>query len=81
MDLAEERTCMEREVSIMKTLQELNQLWRELGDIPISEDGVYLDQDFIHFKVGTEVEEVWRWFEGQNKLFIVGDKLNGRSDY
>lgn len=39
------------------------QLWDMLADIPIDDDAQYIEQDFLHFDEGTELVEVWHWFE------------------
>ena len=70
----------------MKTMSELNQLWKLLGDIPTfndeSEDiGEYeedtIEEPFLHFPIGTHREDIWHWFEEMNPEFLVGPKMNG----
>lgn len=36
--------------------------WDELGNVPVNEDGD-IEESFEHFQAGTEVEEIWHWFE------------------
>lgn len=36
--------------------------WGELGDIPIDENDC-IDDDFIIFDKGTDVQDIWHWFE------------------
>ena len=36
--------------------------WDKLGDIPVDEDGD-IEESFEHFDVGTDVEDIWLWFE------------------
>lgn len=36
--------------------------WSKLGDIPVDEDGI-IEESFEHFEEGTDVEEIWHWFE------------------
>lgn len=56
-----------------RDMNELCDLWNKLGDTPTNEDGDLLDEDFLHFKSGHEVMDVWHWFEEQNPAFIVGE--------
>lgn len=63
-----------------RTLEELYELWDQLGDIPVvtSEGGSeVLDAPFLHFEAGTPREDVWHWFEDQHLDFIVGDVQQG----
>lgn len=63
------------------SLRRLQSCWRNLGNTPVTECGIYLDEDFcavlksdhggIVFEKGTPVNEVWQWFETQNPLFSV----------
>lgn len=56
-----------------RAMPELADLWNRLGDVPVTEVGEQLELDapFLHFDKGTNVEEVWHWFEEQNALFAV----------
>jgi hypothetical protein len=54
-------------------------LWQKLGDVPVTEDGVYLDGPFLRFPVGTEVEAVWRWFEATFPGFSVAEAMGHAS--
>ncbi|EGQ9284636.1 hypothetical protein F7U66_02015 [Vibrio parahaemolyticus] len=36
-------------------------LWSKLHDVPVENDA--LDQNFLHFEKGTDVFDVWHWFE------------------
>lgn len=62
-----------------KSLAELQQLWIELGDTPVSECGQYLDEPFLNFVVGDDVHSVWHWFERQNPSFSVADAMYNNS--
>lgn len=37
-------------------------LWKILGDIPVTDDGD-IELQFLHFPVATDREEIWHWFE------------------
>lgn len=63
-----------------KTLVELKALWATLGDIPVSEGTAELEADaieeqFLHFPVGTNREDIWHWFEAQNSEFSVAKMM------
>jgi hypothetical protein len=60
----------------MKTLGELYQLWGVLADIPTN-DQEEIEVEFIHFEKGTHRENIWHWFESQNKHFVVGEIQSG----
>ncbi|KKI36161.1 hypothetical protein VI03_25700 [Burkholderia vietnamiensis] len=60
-----------------RALSDLYQLWDKLGDAPTSDDGQRLDESFLHFGKGAEMETVWRWFEAQNPQFVVGEVMQG----
>jgi hypothetical protein len=53
-------------------------LWRKLRDIPVTEDGVYLDADFFTFRKGDEKEDVWHWFERTFPGFSVAEAQGHR---
>ncbi len=55
------------------SLQALNSLWDELGDIPVN-DHDQIESAFLHFEAGTDKLVIWRWFEEQNPRFSVGDR-------
>lgn len=61
------------QVQIVVSMGTLTTLWAELGEILVTEDGASLDQKFLHFEPGTEVFEVWHWFEQANSRFKVAD--------
>lgn len=54
-----------------RTMTVLCGLWNELADVPTTDDEC-LDGAFLHFEKGTEVVDVWHWFEAQNPAFIIG---------
>ncbi|WGK63488.1 hypothetical protein QAO71_17105 (plasmid) [Halopseudomonas sp. SMJS2] len=54
-----------------RPMPELCELWNLLSDVPVTAAGAQLDEPFLHFDKGTDVEEVWHWFELQNALFTV----------
>jgi len=62
-----------------KSMEELEQLWIELGDIPTDEDD-NIEVPFLDFEVGTNREEIWHWFEEQNSEFSVYIAMYGKDD-
>jgi hypothetical protein len=52
-------------------------LWAELGDVPTSDDGTdgKLDEPFLFFEAGTDVYEVWEWFEDAFDLSVAADLM------
>jgi hypothetical protein len=67
-------TREEGEVVRMKSMEELNKLWRELGDVPVNNRDE-TEQSFLHFPAETDKFEIWHWFEDQNNNFIVGEMV------
>ncbi|MCL5501880.1 hypothetical protein M5Y49_24780 [Escherichia coli] len=49
-------------------LTHLNGLWRELGNIAVTEEeGTLVISDaFIHFPASTPILDIWAWFEASN---------------
>lgn len=59
-------------------LTELQRLWKRLGDVPVTEDGQFLDERFLQFEKGTDVITVWHWFEDQHPDFSVAREQGAR---
>lgn len=36
--------------------------WDKLRDVPVDDDGE-IENAFEHFEIGTDVEDIWHWFE------------------
>ncbi len=52
----------------------LEELWRNLGNVPFDEDAegrMVSAASFVHFPVGTEVEDIWHWFDEQHSKGVV----------
>lgn len=75
-----------------RTMLELKALWTLLGDVPVasgSDDDAgdvadaakfpadAIEEPYLHFPAGTPREDIWHWFEAQNKHFVVGEVLMG----
>jgi hypothetical protein len=50
-------------------------LWKKLGDVPTDEEGVDggIDEDFLHFSKGTDVYDIWHWFESEFDVSVAED--------
>lgn len=46
----------------MKTLDELQKMWEEFGNIPINEKEQIVF-NFYSWPAGTEREDIWHWFD------------------
>ena len=51
-----------------------DQLWDELGNTPVNEDGE-IDSSFYIFDAGTDREEIWSWFEDEFDGFSVAQAM------
>lgn len=58
----------------MKTLEELKELWDELGDIPVNNNDE-IEKDFLGFPAGTDKLEIWDWFDEQCPNGLVEDLM------
>ena len=43
--------------------QELDELWRQFGDVPMNLYTERIESPFLEWKAGTAREEIWRWFD------------------
>lgn len=61
--------------------KEIEKLWQEFEDVPVldDEDGmVVIDCDWHEFERGTQIEEIWYWFDEHHSKG-VGWLMNGRN--
>lgn len=58
----------------MKTLEELKELWDELGDIPVNNNDE-IEKDFLGYPAGTDKLEIWDWFDEQCPNRLVEDLM------
>lgn len=47
------------------------ELWEQLGNIPVTEDGEELDQDFLFFTKGSSKWDVWHWFDERHSKGVA----------
>ena len=52
-------------------------LWKCFSNTPTDEDGVdgNIDEDFLHFKKGEPVYEIWNWFESEFNVSVAKDLM------
>ena len=64
-------TCLDR----FRTLEErdliLEQVWKELGDIPMDPETEKIEEDFYIFPKGTDREEIWHWFDKRHSKGVA----------
>lgn len=51
-------------------------IWEVLGDLPVNEDNE-IDEQFLHFRVGTDREVVWHWIEDHIGV-AAGDLMHNK---
>lgn len=65
----------ERTAGYMDTLEErdrkLEQLWKELEDVPMNPDTEEMEEEFLHFPEGTNREEIWEWFDERHSKGVA----------
>ncbi len=45
-------------------------LWQKLEDVPINNNGE-IEERFLHFEIGTDRLDIWRWFEKNPKIKVI----------
>ena len=50
------------------------ELWEMLGNIPIDENED-IEEDFLHFPIGTGRYEIWHWFESTFDISVAEDLM------
>lgn len=55
-------------------MEELLKLWQQFSEVPVNDDDE-IEESFLHFGVGTDRFEVWKWFEEQHPDFKVLDRI------
>lgn len=60
---------------MIKTLEKAKELWEELGDIPVN-DQEEIDDPFLDFEIGTDMYEIWHWFEETFNVSVAKDLMN-----
>lgn len=51
-------------------------LWNELGDVPIDGNTDNIDEDWYSFPKGTNRFEIWTWFEEAFDLSVAIDLMH-----
>lgn len=44
-------------------LKKIAELWEKLGDIPVDEDCIYIEEPFHIWAAREKVEDIWHWFD------------------
>lgn len=57
-----------------KSLKQARILWSKLGDIPINSDEE-IEEDFLDFTAGTDIHEIWYWFEEYFNCSVAKDLM------
>lgn len=57
-----------------EVLKEAKELWLQFGDIPVSDNDL-IELPFLHFPVGINRFEVWRWFEHTFDISVAKDLM------
>lgn len=57
-----------------RSLEELQELWKELGAILVNENDE-IEEDFLGFPAGTDKLEVWAWFDEHCPNGLVEDLI------
>lgn len=60
----------------VQSLGKLRILWDSLSNVAMNPDTECMEEQFLHFPVGTHRTTIWRWFEGQHPKFSVGECMN-----
>lgn len=50
--------------------KEIEELWGKLSNIPIDENED-IEEEFLHFPVGTNREDIWHWFDKQHSKGVA----------
>ena len=73
------------DVMAMDTLEQrdkvLEQWWEALADIPFNPDTEQIEEQFLHFPVGTDREEIWHWFDKRHSNGVAYLMYSGTEDY
>lgn len=48
--------------------------WQTLGDIPCDENDC-IEQEFLHFEVGTNKFTIWQWFESEYDCSVLDNLM------
>ena len=65
----------EQRAKAIPTLKErdkrLEQLWAEVGDVPMNPETEKMEEPFLHFPAGTDREDIWSWFDERHSKGVV----------
>ena len=64
-------TLIDRIITLMEMRDaEIEELWRQFEDVPMNPITEEIEEDFLHFPIGTSREEIWHWFDEQHSMGI-----------
>ncbi len=69
-DLIDCKDCSKYNVNETIWCEEIEELWNQLEDISYNPDEMIIEEDFIHFKAGTNIKEIWKWFADRLNITI-----------
>lgn len=49
----------------------LEELWARFGDVPMNPETECMEEEFLHFAVGTHREEIWHWFDHRHSKGVA----------
>jgi hypothetical protein len=49
----------------------IEKLWREFSNCPLTEDGECIDHDFSQWEKGDNKLEIWHWFDKHHSKGVV----------
>lgn len=58
------------------TLKAIKDCWYDLGEVAMTTDGTILEE-FLHFDIGTDKQEIWNWFEDTFDINVIEDLIYG----
>lgn len=61
--------------------EELEDLWRQFGDVPINPETEKTEEAFMEWPAGTEREEAWHWFDQRYSKGVAYLLYGGAEDY
>ncbi len=64
-----ERNMMKQTVTTL-----CQEIWDDLGNIPVDDDGC-IEEDWREFDKGTDRQDIWHWFESTWNISVAVDLM------
>ena len=61
--------------------EELEELWRQFGDIPMDPETECIEEQFMGWGPGIHREEIWHWFDRRHSKGVAYLLYGGTEDY